>query len=45
MSGVTRRGALGLFGAGGSSHLEDLMLIRKDGAEPIHDVPANVIII
>jgi Xaa-Pro aminopeptidase len=36
---------LGNVGAGGSSHLEDLMLIRKDGAEPIHEVPANVIIV
>jgi hypothetical protein len=45
MSGVTRRGALGLFGARGSSCLEDLMLMRKDGAEPIQDVPANVIIV
>jgi hypothetical protein len=44
MSGVTRRGALGLFGTGGSSHLEDPMRIREDGAEPIHDVPANVVV-
>ena len=36
---------LGNVGAGGSSHLEDLMLIRKDGAEPIHDVPTNVIVV
>ncbi len=36
---------LGAVGAGGSSHLEDLSLIRQDGAEPIHAVPANVIIV
>lgn len=36
---------LGNTGAGGSSHLEDLMLIHKDGAEAIHDVPANVIVV
>lgn len=26
-------------GVGGTTHLEDLMLITKTGAEPIHDVP------
>jgi Xaa-Pro aminopeptidase len=30
-------------GLGGTMHLEDLMLIRKDGAEPIHHVPETVI--
>lgn len=32
-------------GIGGTAHLEDLMLIKKDGAEPIHDVPAGVIVV
>jgi Xaa-Pro aminopeptidase len=32
-------------GLGGTSHLEDLMLIRRDGAEPIHSVPAAVIVV
>ena len=30
-------------GLGGTVHLEDLMLIGKDGAEPIHSVPPPVI--
>ena len=30
-------------GLGGTTHLEDLMLIRKEGAEPIHEVPESVI--
>ncbi len=32
-------------GLGGTLHLEDLMLIRKDGAEPIHEVPPPVIVV
>lgn len=32
-------------GLGGTAHLEDLMLIRKRGAEPIHDVPQSVIVV
>lgn len=32
-------------GLGGTMHLEDLMRIRKDGAEPIHDLPDPVIIV
>ncbi len=32
-------------GLGGTIHLEDLMLIRKDGAEPIHEVPPPVIVV
>lgn len=32
-------------GIGGTAHLEDLMLINKDGAEPIHDVPPGVFIV
>ena len=32
-------------GFGGTAHLEDLMLIGKDGAEPIHDVPPEVIVV
>jgi Xaa-Pro aminopeptidase len=32
-------------GIGGTAHLEDLMLIKKDGAEPIHDVPPGVFIV
>ncbi len=32
-------------GLGGTMHLEDLMLIRKDGAEPIHEVPPGVIMV
>jgi len=34
-----------LAGAGGTIHLEDLMLIRRDGAEAIHTVPPPVIIV
>jgi len=30
-------------GLGGTTHLEDLMLIRKDGAEPIHTLPPPVL--
>lgn len=30
-------------GIGGSGHLEDLMLITKDGAEPIHSIGGEVI--
>jgi Xaa-Pro aminopeptidase len=32
-------------GIGGTMHLEDLMLIRKGGAEPIHEVPPGVIVV
>ncbi len=32
-------------GIGGSAHLEDLMLITKNGAEAIHDVPPGVIVV
>ncbi len=32
-------------GIGGTAHLEDLMLIKKGGAEPIHDVPPGVFIV
>ena len=32
-------------GIGGTAHLEDLMLITKHGAEPIHDVPPGVIVV
>jgi Xaa-Pro aminopeptidase len=34
-----------LAGAGGTVHLEDLMWIRRGGAEPIHSVPPPVIIV
>ncbi len=30
-------------GIGGTAHLEDLMLITKDGAEPLHTIPQNTI--
>ncbi len=32
-------------GIGGTAHLEDLMLITKHGAEPIHDIPPGVIVV
>jgi len=32
-------------GLGGTLHLEDLMLIRKDGAEAIHDVATSVVVV
>jgi Xaa-Pro aminopeptidase len=32
-------------GAGGSTHLEDLVWIRAEGAEPIHAVPPNVLVV
>ena len=32
-------------GQGGTAHLEDLMLIGRNGAEPIHDVPPGVIVV
>jgi Xaa-Pro aminopeptidase len=32
-------------GLGGTMHLEDLTLIRRDGAEPLHDVPPPVLIV
>ncbi len=34
---------MGATGMGGSSHLEDLMLITEDGAEPINSVGTNVV--
>jgi Xaa-Pro aminopeptidase len=34
-----------LSGAGGTVHLEDLMLIGRTGAEPIHTVPPPVVIV
>ncbi len=36
---------LGHAGAGGSSHLEDLSLITKEGSEPLHTVPPNVFVV
>jgi Xaa-Pro aminopeptidase len=32
-------------GYGGTAHLEDLMLIRRDGAEPLHELPDPVIVV
>lgn len=32
-------------GIGGSAHLEDLMLIRANGAEPLHDIGERVIVV
>jgi Xaa-Pro aminopeptidase len=32
-------------GIGGTAHLEDLMLIKSDGAEPIHEVPESIIVV
>jgi Xaa-Pro aminopeptidase len=32
-------------GVGGSAHLEDLMLITRDGAEPIHEVTPAVMVV
>lgn len=32
-------------GLGGTAHLEDLMLIRNNGAEPIHSVPEAIIVV
>lgn len=32
-------------GLGGSAHLEDLMLIRANGAEPLHDLGERVIVV
>lgn len=32
-------------GLGGSVHLKDLMLITKDGAEPLHDISNQAIYI
>ena len=32
-------------GLGGTMHLEDLMLIGKDGAEPLHAVPPPVLVV
>lgn len=34
---------MGATGMGGSSHLEDLMLITEDGAEPINTIGSNVV--
>lgn len=36
---------MGATGMGGSSHLEDLMLITEDGAEPINDIGSKVLMI
>ncbi len=36
---------LGHAGVGGSSHLEDLSLITREGSEPIHTVPPNVFVV
>lgn len=36
---------MGATGMGGSSHLEDLMLITEDGAEPINDTGSQVVMI
>jgi Xaa-Pro aminopeptidase len=32
-------------GLGGTGHLEDLMLIRADGAEPLHEIGPRVIVV
>ena len=34
---------MGATGMGGSSHLEDLMLITEDGAEPLNTIGSNVV--
>jgi Xaa-Pro aminopeptidase len=36
---------LGDTGVGGSTHLEDLVWIRAEGAETIHSVPPNVLVV
>jgi len=36
---------MGATGMGGSSHLEDLMLITDDGAEPINDTGSQTIMV
>lgn len=36
---------LGDTGVGGSTHLEDLVWIRAEGAEPIHAVPPSVLVV
>ncbi|MFL2770136.1 MAG: M24 family metallopeptidase [Rhodospirillaceae bacterium] len=36
---------MGATGMGGSSHLEDLMLITEDGAEPINDTGSKKVIV
>lgn len=36
---------MGATGMGGSSHLEDLMLITEDGAEPINDTGSQTVIV
>ena len=36
---------LGATGMGGSSHLEDLMLIVEDGAEPLNDIGNKVVMV
>lgn len=36
---------MGATGMGGSSHLEDLMLITEDGAEPINDIGSQVVLV
>lgn len=36
---------MGATGMGGSSHLEDLMLITEDGAEPLNDIGTKVVMV
>ncbi|MEQ8507585.1 MAG: M24 family metallopeptidase [Rhodospirillaceae bacterium] len=36
---------MGATGMGGSSHLEDLMLITEDGAEPINDIGSQTVMV
>ncbi len=36
---------LGATGMGGSSHLEDLMLITSDGAQPLNDIGSKVVMV
>jgi Xaa-Pro aminopeptidase len=36
---------MGATGMGGSSHLEDLMLITEDGAEPINGVGSKTVMV
>lgn len=36
---------MGATGMGGSSHLEDLMLITEDGAEPLNDIGSQIVMV
>ena len=36
---------MGATGMGGSSHLEDLMLITDDGAEPINGIGSQTLMV